>query len=150
MTFEKLSEKYIPEVAAIEAESMDEPWSENALLAETKQPSSCLIVGVEDGKVACYGGLRSAADEADVLFVAVRADLRGQGLGKSILLRLINEAKDMGLCRMFLEVREGNAPAIALYESCGFLRTGVRKKYYQNRCDALLYALDLRGGLEKG
>lgn len=148
MTFELMKACHIPDIAAIEREAMAEPWSENMLAAELENPSSCVIVGVLDGRVVCYGGFRQALDEADILNVAVRKDLRGQGIGKRLMAALLDEAKRRGIRRLTLEVSEKNVAATALYSGYGFKRVGVRKRYYENRFDALIMRLELEEGLD--
>ena len=149
MRFERLDSRYIPEVAAIEREAMAEPWSENMLLSELENPSSTIIVGVEGGKVICYGGFRRTLDEADILNIAVIKEMRGQGIGGKLLARLISEAKSCGVNTLTLEVSEQNTAAIALYTRCGFEKVGVRKRYYMNSFDALIMRLKLGEGGDK-
>ncbi len=149
MRFERLDSRYIPEVAAIEREAMAEPWSENMLLSELENPSSTIIVGVEGGKVICYGGFRRTLDEADILNIAVIKEMRGQGIGGKLLARLISEAKSCGVNTLTLEVSEQNTAAIALYTRCGFEKVGVRKRYYMNSFDALIMRLKLGEGVDK-
>ncbi len=148
MKFGYLTTALIPQVAAIERECMDEPWSENMLASELNDASSRVIVGVDGDRVICYGGFRRSADEADILNVAVVKDLRGKGIGKQLFERLIDEAKMCGVKKLTLEVEEQNAPAIALYSRFGFEKVGVRKRYYKNRFDALIMRLELEEGLD--
>lgn len=149
MTFERLDVRHIPEIAAIEREAMKEPWSENMLAAELEDPTSVIIVGVEGEKVVCYGGFRRVLDEADILNVAVVKELRGRGIGKQLMARLISEAKACGANTLTLEVDEQNAAAVSLYAGFGFKRAGVRKRYYKNRFDALIMRLELGEGVDK-
>lgn len=148
MIFEEMKTSHIPDVAAIEREAMAEPWSEAMLAAELENPSSCVIVGASDGRAICYGGFRQALDEADILNVAVRADMRGQGIGKRLMTALLEEAKRRGVKRLTLEVSAENVAAIALYSGFGFEKVGVRKRYYENRFDALIMRLELEEGLD--
>ncbi len=148
MTFEALNRSHISQIAAIEREAMDEPWSENMLLSELNSPSAHIIVGVEGDEVVCYGGFLQAEDEADVLNVAVKRELRGRGLGKLVMSELISLAKRNSVKTLTLEVREDNLPAIALYRGLGFETVGVRKRYYHNRFDALVMRLKFEEGLD--
>ena len=73
----------------------------------------------------------------------------GQGLGKQFLAEAIS-ALPCSVEQLFLEVRDGNHAAVALYESAGFNQVGVRPNYYKvpgqtRKDDALLYAMELRG-----
>lgn len=143
MTFERLEKKYVPAVANIEREAMDEPWSEKMLLDELENPFTVFLAGIEGGELLSYAAFRYTLDEGDILNVAVRGDHRAQGLGKETLSALLNEAKRLGVRKLTLEVREDNIPAIRLYTSFGFRREGIRKKYYQNSFDAILMTLEL-------
>ena len=81
-----------------------------------------------------FGGFilsRLAADEAEVLTLAVAPSYRRLGLGRKLLQRNMSRAKAAGAAAMFLEVDKDNAPAIALYERFGFKVVGERKGYYR-------------------
>lgn len=68
--------------------------------------------------------------EAELITLAVRPALRGQGHGTALLRNAINTARDNGADTMILEVEATNAAAIALYHSAGFTETGRRAGYY--------------------
>ena len=69
-------------------------------------------------------------DEAEIVDVAVDREHQGKGVGRLLLKETIHELKCRGISRLVLEVREGNAPARALYGSCGFSELGIRKNFY--------------------
>ena len=77
-------------------------------------------------------------DEGEIANVAVSPERRGQGLGKRLMDWLEERAKSLGAEKLFLEVRVSNAPALALYNGCGFEPLAVRKKYYPDGEDALV------------
>jgi len=85
---------------------------------------------------------RHAADEEELLLIAVTPDARGNGIGKLLLERLFANAKTRGTGRIFLEMRRGN-PAIHLYEKMGFEPIGCRPNYYRftsgERVDAITF-----------
>ena len=86
------------------------------------------------------------AGEAHILNICVRADLRGQNVGRRLMTWLLDEARRAGQSWVFLEVRPSNRPALLLYESLGFAQVGLRRGYYQavgGREDAIVYRLDL-------
>jgi ribosomal-protein-alanine N-acetyltransferase len=100
---------------------------------------------VVDG-IGGYGIMSMGAGEAHILNVCVRADLRGQGVGRRFLTWFLDAARSAGQGWAFLEVRPSNRPAIRLYESLGFAPVGLRRGYYQavgGREDAVVYRLDL-------
>lgn len=78
------------------------------------------------------------ADELELLDIAVDETCRRRGLGRRLLERVFHEAHERGCVRAFLEVREGNLPALALYGSLGFEQSGRRRRYYADGEDALL------------
>lgn len=83
--------------------------------------------------------LNSVAGEAELLRIAVKPDLRGQGLGRSLLQTCEAELRRMGISILLLEVRTSNTAARGLYEAQGWQQDGLRKGYYKNGEDAALY-----------
>lgn len=73
---------------------------------------------------------RYAADEVELLLIAVRPEFRGQGIGRTIMDRFLETSRARGACKVFLEMRAGN-PAEHLYRACGFRQIGLRKGYYR-------------------
>lgn len=74
--------------------------------------------------------------------IAVTPEARRSGLGMQLLTALLTRAKETNSQKVFLEVRESNAAARALYEKAGFRQTGRRKGYYSDPAeDAILYGL---------
>ncbi len=123
----------------------DEAWTEAMLLGElAEQPRTRYYVVLErDGKIVGYGGLSAAADEGDIQTIGVRAAHQGAGLGAELLTELLAEAARRGCRAVFLEVRADNGPAQRLYEKFGFVRIGVRKRYYQpSGVDAIVMRRD--------
>ncbi|MEV5569370.1 ribosomal protein S18-alanine N-acetyltransferase [Spirillospora sp. NPDC052269] len=111
----------------------EDAWSEEMLREElADQPRTRHYVVAEDsGEIIGYAGLAAAADQADVQTIGVREDRRGSGLGAALLTELLDEASRRGSGQVFLEVRADNDPARRLYERFGFVRVGVRRRYYQ-------------------
>ena len=71
--------------------------------------------------------------------IAVHPDCRRRGIAAALITELVSCLKEGGSRILRLEVRQSNAPAIALYESLGFLQLGLRKNYYRNpKEDALI------------
>ncbi len=90
---------------------------------------------------------RAVAGEAELLTVAVAPEARRLGTGRTLLARFLYQARVRGAERAFLEVSALNVAAIALYESAGFERAGLRRNYYLApdgaRIDALVLARNL-------
>ena len=92
--------------------------------------------------VAGFVLTRQAADEEELLLIAIAPDFRRKGLGEGLILTLFEHAKSRGTARIFLEMRRGN-PAIHLYEKVGFKPIGERPNYYRltngERLDAITF-----------
>jgi ribosomal-protein-alanine N-acetyltransferase len=86
---------------------------------------------------------RVAADEAEILTLAVAPAARRQGHGGALLAAAMAQAAARGAAAMFLEVAEANGPARALYAAAGFAEAGRRRAYYPDGGDALVLRRDL-------
>ncbi|MEB3415475.1 GNAT family N-acetyltransferase [Alteriqipengyuania sp. WL0013] len=73
---------------------------------------------------------RMAADEEELLLIAVLPNLRGRGFGRALLTNLFEAAAERGVAKLFLEMRADN-PAETLYRDLGFSPIGIRKAYYR-------------------
>ena len=143
MRFDRLEYKHLSQMAEIEREAFETPWTENMFIPEVEDPAAYYVVGVRGEEVICYGGFHKVLDEAHITNIAVKNTERGRGIGKFLMSELIARAKLADITRMTLEVRDGNIPAIKLYESFGFKVEGVRKRYYDNKYDALIMWLTI-------
>ena len=104
------------------------------------------LVDSTSAQLQAYAVVTQIAGEAELLTFAVEPELRGRGLGQILLQHMLDMVEQGGCDRMFLEVRESNEPAIAVYEKLGFCQVGVRPNYYPTkggREDALLYCQEL-------
>jgi [ribosomal protein S18]-alanine N-acetyltransferase len=88
-----------------------------------------------DGRVAGFLVARvTAADEREILNVAVEPSFRRTGIGRILMETVLAEAR----VTWFLEVRESNAAAINLYKTLGFVVSGRRADYYQEPSEAAI------------
>ena len=89
---------------------------------------------------------RRAADEAEILTIAVEPKARGSGLATVLLGSHLSRLSRLGVSALFLEVDEANAPALALYRRFGFQQVGRRAAYYAkadgSRANALILKLN--------
>ena len=136
---------YLEQLLAIEQEAFAEPWTRADYLEEAARPIAHILAlvdekGAEDAPLLlAYAGFWQVLDEADINNVAVAAAQRGRGYGRQLLQAVLARALNLGCKRLTLEVRPSNAPALALYQSLGFVVCGRRSGYYQDNCeDALL------------
>ncbi len=88
---------------------------------------------------------RVAADEAEILTLAVLPEQRRQGLGRALLTEAAAVAAGHGAVAMFLEVALRNVAARGLYEAMGFALVGQRRRYYADGDDALVLRKELGG-----
>ena len=130
-------------VCAIEEATFARPWSRASIENELTNSCARYVVLRRSGETVGYAGMWLVIDEAHVTHVAIRKDLRGQGLGEKLMRALIQLAADSGMIWMTLEVRRSNAAAQGLYRKLGFVDVGWRKRYYEdNGEDALLMGLE--------
>jgi ribosomal-protein-alanine N-acetyltransferase len=90
---------------------------------------------------------RLAADEAEILSVAVEAAQRGRGYSRELLAQHLGHLAGHGIRRVFLEVEENNQPAVRLYKRAGFQTVGRREQYYRDATGAKLNALIMQRDL---
>jgi ribosomal-protein-alanine N-acetyltransferase len=119
-------------LAALHAEAFARPWQAVDLEFMVADPMT-VGDGLFLGRSRQPGGFalsRVVLDEAEILTIVVARRLRGRGLGRTLLAAHLARLAAKGAKTLHLEVEEGNAPAIALYETFGFLKTGRREGYY--------------------
>ena len=139
MMIVNMNESHVAQVAALEKICFSDPWSENSVASELKNPLSCWLVAEEDGKVTGYVGSQTVMDESDMMNVAVHPDHRRKGIAEALVAELVEALKKRESRCLTLEVRASNEPAKALYEKLGFTQVGLRKNYYRNpKEDALI------------
>ena len=90
---------------------------------------------------------RMAADEAEILSVAIAPNLRGRGLSRQLVQTHLGYLAGTGIRTVFLEVEENNRPARALYARAGFGTVGRRERYYKDDSGAQLNAIVMRRDL---
>lgn len=126
MTIERMEERHIEDIAAIEKACFRHPWSADGLREELGR--GLFLAAVEDGVTVGYVGCQTVLDEGYITNVAVLPAFRRRGIAERLLGALLERAE--GLSFVTLEVRESNQAAIALYEKMGFSRVGIRKGFY--------------------
>ena len=143
-TIEEAREELLPQIQRIEQQSFSVPWTE-AMLRVQLSPDSHVFLTAESAEgVVGYVGMMYVLDEGYISNVAVRPDRRRQGIADALLDALETRARALMLSFLTLEVRAGNAPAVALYEKHGYRVVGRRKNYYEKPTeDALLMTLIL-------
>jgi ribosomal-protein-alanine N-acetyltransferase len=100
--------------------------------------------GIATGFTLC----RAAGPEVELLLIAVDPAERGKGVGRLLIEKACQDAFLRGASEMFLEVRENNHAARALYRNSGFIDVGCRADYYAGSTGARFGAITMRRGLD--
>jgi len=97
----------------------------------------------DGGDITGFSLYRTVADEAELLLIAVVPSHHRRGVGRMLLDNFLDRARNDGIARVHLEVRDGNSAA-ALYREAGFAPVGRRRNYYHapdgRRFDAVTFA----------
>ncbi|WP_312968760.1 ribosomal protein S18-alanine N-acetyltransferase [Acinetobacter gerneri] len=117
-------------VAQIEKLVQSHPW--NIAQFEESLASYQCTVFEKSNQVVGFCILQTVLDEANLLLMAIHPNQQGQGLGYQLLDASIQMLKNNPI-QIFLEVRESNTAAIALYEKSDFHQIDLRKNYYPNK-----------------
>ena len=144
---EPASPRDAPRLAQLHGASFHRGWGEGefeVMLAERNTLVHRLRAG---RKVIGFAVSRMAADEAEILSIAVAASHRGRGLSRDLLLTHLGHLAGRGVRTVFLEVEENNAPARRLYDRAGFAVAGRRERYYRQPGGEQLNAVLMRRDL---
>lgn len=136
---------FLTEVTELENEVQLSPWSlknfEDALTAQ----NLFKVFFIEKKLVGYYVALL-AADECQLLNIAIHSNFQNNGYGHYLITHLKKRCADADIVSIFLEVRSSNKKAIRLYEKNGFNELGIRNNYYKNNAgweDAILMGSEL-------
>jgi ribosomal-protein-alanine N-acetyltransferase len=142
---EVATERDLPGILAIDRASFPAPWSAALFLDELRSPASeVLIARVNaDAKLVGYVCWSHAADEAEIRTLAVHPKRRRQGIGEQLVRTILHRAYGRRCATVYLEVRESNRAAAALYRSMDFVPVGSRASYYGRGEDAVVMAFQL-------
>jgi [ribosomal protein S18]-alanine N-acetyltransferase len=127
----------------------ERPWTRQDMAELLAAPGVDALFIEVAGEPAGLVLWRTAADEAELLTIAVDEGRRRAGLGRTLLSAVIDRAREGGAKHLFLEVGADNPAARSLYAQVGFREVGRRPAYYERaagRADALVLRLSLIGG----
>ena len=141
-----------PELAEIHAGAFGHDWSAEEMAALLREDN---VFGIVARRANLFGSkslvgfvlIRMAADEAEVLTIAVDPRQRGRGHGRALLDAAFRQLYRDRIAAIFLEVDGGNRPAVRLYQRLGFVTVGERKGYYRDGTAAGATALVMRADL---
>lgn len=109
--------------------SFGEAWTRSQCAGILPMSGVTLTIAECENGPAGFSLVRSVADEAELLLLAVSSEEQRRGIGQALLDHFIDEARDRGASKLHLEVRDGNQ-AMGLYRSAGFIPAGRRRNYY--------------------
>ncbi len=123
------------------------PWSVEEIERLIADPSTLSAAALDPGARGSLRGFaiaRRAADEAEILTIAVDSAWRGRGVGRALMREILRQAANARARAMFLEVDEDNASALALYRRLGFVKVGERRGYYRRADGSRALAVVMR------
>ncbi len=140
----RLGENDVDDLIALESLCFAYHWTREQFLLGLER-NAFVVFGIREAeRLVGYIAFSVILDEMEILNIAVHPDARRRGMGAVLLESALAYSREKQVAKSFLDVKESNAPAIALYEKYGYKQIGVRKKYYPDtREDALLYRCDL-------
>ena len=136
----KMEDRDVGSIVLLEQTCISDPGAEKMVadLIDSSWDEVWVLEAEEDGVVG-YINFRFIAGEGELMRIAVLPNLRGRGLSRKLMDKMVESASKNAVTDMTLEVRAGNEPAIGLYRAYGFVSEAVRKGYYHNPTeDALI------------
>ncbi len=143
------SDRDIDRLEELEKLCFSMPWTKEQLISQLPDDMHVFLAADIGGEMAGYVGMMHVVDEGYISNVAVAPEYRRRGIADALISALIARCEALALAFVTLEVRRGNAGAVALYKKHGFLPVGERKDYYElPREDALLMTKFFKRGME--
>jgi ribosomal-protein-alanine N-acetyltransferase len=136
-----------PRLAALHGASFHRGWGEGEFEDMLSQRNTLVHRLRLRSKFIGFAVSRIAADEAEILSIAIAPGQRGRGLSRQLLLTHLGHLAGRGVRTVFLEVEENNQPARRLYDRAGFTIAGRRERYYREAGGEQLNALVMRRDL---
>jgi [ribosomal protein S18]-alanine N-acetyltransferase len=136
-----------PQLAVLHAEALPPGWSAAELSVYCGAETRTVLKAEESGIQYGFAVLQFAAGEAEILTLAIRKQKWRQGVASSLMKAALADCRAKLISCIYLEVAQGNAPALSLYRKFGFRIIAHRDNYYQSarpaRETALIMRLDL-------
>jgi len=131
------------EIQNILTSEFDDFWNSETLKNELENNNSYYIVAKINNNIVGFTGIKTVLDEADIMNVVTKKNIRNSGIGSALFSAIIDYAKSNNVKKITLEVNENNLSAIHLYEKFGFVKIAERKKYYNGTDTAIIMQLNL-------
>ncbi|MDP2005732.1 MAG: ribosomal protein S18-alanine N-acetyltransferase [Rubrivivax sp.] len=146
MTRRPMGVRDLDAVVAVEMRAYSHPWSRGNFTDSLAAGYLAEVLVDEGGELAGYFIAMAGVDEMHLLNITVTPEWQGQGHGHALMAELRQHALQRGMSTLWLEVRQGNQRARALYRGLGFTEVGLRRAYYPaavRREDAVVMSLSL-------
>lgn len=121
----------------------DDFWDLDVISEELKCENSIYVVAKSQDEIMGFAGIKVILDEAELMNIVTKKDSRNLGIATKMMEKIIQICKENKVSKINLEVNVKNTIAIKLYKKYNFKEVGLRKKYYNNTDDALLFTLNL-------
>lgn len=132
-------------VHQVEQRCFNDPWTLESIVESLNNKNCHYFVAVQDEVVVGFIGLLLVAGECEIINVAVLPESSNQGIGKELMQASLLFLQEKSTEKVYLEVRESNQKALALYGYYDFQPIGIRRQYYGNPIeDAIVMCLELR------
>ena len=131
------------EIQNILTSEFDDFWNSETLKKELQNSNSHYVVAKINNIIVGFAGIKTVLDEADIMNVVTKRNIRNSGIGSALFSAIIDYAKSNKVKKITLEVNENNLSAIHLYEKFGFIKIAERKKYYNGTDTAIIMQLNL-------
>ncbi|HLG05101.1 MAG TPA: ribosomal protein S18-alanine N-acetyltransferase [Gemmatimonadales bacterium] len=128
----------VPAIVDVERACFNDPWSARSIQEAIQSETSRAFVAEKIAGLVGYVLARISGREGEILDLAVRPGARRQGIARRLLGAAMDSLRDSGVEEVYLEVRESNRAAIALYRAEGYRPAGMRTDYYRNPPEAAL------------
>ena len=136
----KAESNHLREIFDIEKQAFEMPWSPQSFLNEINNIIGSNWVYIKNAKVRGYIFGWQLNNDFHINNIAVHLSERRKGVAKKMIDNIIFNLK---IKNIFLEVSKLNKEAIKLYQKLGFKENGIRKKYYHDNSDAILYQMEI-------
>lgn len=159
IVIERMQDTDLDEVLRIEQASFKYPWKRSFFERDMNQDFAHQLVARKvrgtgmpgagadrhetQTQVLGYAIAWEMGDELHLANIAVAPETRCKGVGSRLLRQMMAVGRELGCCRMYLEVRRSNVAAQRFYQRHGFFQTGTRKGYYPDGEDALIMEREL-------
>lgn len=120
------------ELESIHKACFPDGWSQETFADLLNEKTTCgWAVKSNENKIIGFVLMRILTHEAEILTIAVQPSMQRRGIGRSLLTSAMQFLNSIGCREIFLEVTIDNQPAIGLYQSLGFVKSGMRPDYYK-------------------